>query len=106
MIPCRDLIFSFIQFDEVLKVGSCLLFVQDVQMTLNYFSQYCNELSMTIELDTTLAQAEVLYLSFSTAGSGHRPSPRRGREPSRSEGDDGPQHTRASETSRCIKCCH
>jgi hypothetical protein len=27
--------------------------------------QYCNELSMTIELDTTLAQAEVLFLSFS-----------------------------------------
>lgn len=26
--------------------------------------QYCNELSMTIELDSTLAQAEVLYLSF------------------------------------------
>ena len=26
--------------------------------------QYCNELSMTIELDTTLAQAEVLFLSF------------------------------------------
>lgn len=27
-------------------------------------NQYCNELSMTIELDTTLAQAEVLFLSF------------------------------------------
>jgi hypothetical protein len=27
-------------------------------------SQYCNELSMTIELDSTLAQAEVLFLSF------------------------------------------
>lgn len=26
--------------------------------------QYCNELSMTIELDSTLAQAEVLFLSF------------------------------------------
>lgn len=34
-----------VQFDEVLK--------------------YCNELSMTIELDSTLAQAEVLFLSFS-----------------------------------------
>lgn len=32
------------QFDEVLK--------------------YCNDLSMTIELDSTLAQAEVLFLSF------------------------------------------
>jgi hypothetical protein len=32
------------QFDEILK--------------------YCNELSMTIELDSTLAQAEVLFLSF------------------------------------------
>jgi hypothetical protein len=29
------------------------------------FLQYCNDLSMTIELDTTLAQAEVLFLSFS-----------------------------------------
>jgi hypothetical protein len=27
-------------------------------------SQYCNELSMTIELDSTLAQAEVLFLSY------------------------------------------
>ena len=27
-------------------------------------NKYCNELSMTIELDTTLAQAEVLFLSF------------------------------------------
>ncbi len=27
--------------------------------------QYCNELSMTIELDSTLAQAEVLFLSYS-----------------------------------------
>lgn len=26
--------------------------------------QYCNELSMTIELDSTLAQAEVLFLSY------------------------------------------
>lgn len=26
--------------------------------------QYCNDLSMTIELDSTLAQAEVLFLSF------------------------------------------
>lgn len=28
------------------------------------FVQYCNELSMTIELDSTLAQAEVLFLSY------------------------------------------
>jgi len=42
----RDVILRYlVHFDEVLK--------------------YCNELSMTIELDTTLAQAEVLYLSFS-----------------------------------------
>ena len=40
----RLLTWSRIQFDEILK--------------------YCNELSMTIELDTTLAQAEVLFLSF------------------------------------------
>ena len=31
----------------------------------NVFLQYCNELSMSIELDSTLAQAEVLFLSFS-----------------------------------------
>lgn len=41
----RDMILRYlVEFDEVLK--------------------YCNELSMTIELDTTLAQAEVLFLSF------------------------------------------
>ncbi|KAJ4488138.1 rab-GTPase-TBC domain-containing protein [Lentinula aciculospora] len=31
---------------------------------LRYLVEYCNELSMTIELDSTLAQAEVLFLSF------------------------------------------
>ncbi|KAL5532677.1 GYP7 [Sanghuangporus sanghuang] len=41
----RDVIMRYlIEFDEILK--------------------YCNDLSMTIELDTTLAQAEVLFLSF------------------------------------------
>ncbi|KAF5358185.1 hypothetical protein D9756_001622 [Leucocoprinus leucothites] len=41
----RDMILRYlVEFDEILK--------------------YCNELSMTIELDTTLAQAEVLFLSF------------------------------------------
>jgi len=41
----RDIILRYlVEFDEILK--------------------YCNELSMTIELDSTLAQAEVLYLSF------------------------------------------
>ncbi|KAF9532912.1 rab-GTPase-TBC domain-containing protein [Crepidotus variabilis] len=41
----RDMMLRYlVEFDEILK--------------------YCNELSMTIELDTTLAQAEVLYLSF------------------------------------------
>jgi len=41
----RDMILRYlVEFDEVLK--------------------YCNELSMTIELDSTLAQAEVLFLSF------------------------------------------
>ncbi|CAK5277450.1 unnamed protein product [Mycena citricolor] len=39
----RDVILRYL-FDEILK--------------------YCNELSMTIELDSTLAQAEVLFLSF------------------------------------------
>ncbi len=34
-------------------------------MTLTLVTvQYCNELSMTIELDSTLSQAEVLFLSF------------------------------------------
>ncbi|PFH54408.1 hypothetical protein AMATHDRAFT_186423 [Amanita thiersii Skay4041] len=42
----RDVILRYlVEFDEILK--------------------YCNELSMTIELDTTLSQAEVLFLSFS-----------------------------------------
>ncbi|RPD66189.1 RabGAP/TBC [Lentinus tigrinus ALCF2SS1-7] len=42
----RDVILRYlVEFDEILK--------------------YCNELSMTIELDSTLAQAEVLFLSFS-----------------------------------------
>jgi len=41
----RDVIMRYlIEFDEILK--------------------YCNDLSMTIELDSTLAQAEVLFLSF------------------------------------------
>ncbi|KEP45951.1 GTPase-activating protein Gyp7 [Rhizoctonia solani 123E] len=41
----RDVIIRYlIEFDEILK--------------------YCNDLSMTIELDSTLAQAEVLFLSF------------------------------------------
>ncbi|GJE86905.1 TBC domain-containing protein [Phanerochaete sordida] len=41
----RDVIMRYlVEFDEILK--------------------YCNELSMTIELDSTLAQAEVLFLSY------------------------------------------
>ncbi|KAF8522304.1 RabGAP/TBC [Hysterangium stoloniferum] len=41
----RDVILRYlVEFDEILK--------------------YCNELSMTIELESTVAQAEVLYLSF------------------------------------------
>jgi len=41
----RDMILRYlVESDEILK--------------------YCNELSMTIELDTTIAQAEVLFLSF------------------------------------------
>ncbi|KAI6045667.1 GTPase-activating protein gyp7 [Pisolithus marmoratus] len=41
----RDMILRYLtEFDEILK--------------------YCNELSMTIELDSTLAQAEVLFLSY------------------------------------------
>jgi hypothetical protein len=39
-----------------------LIFKIELSININY--QYCNELSMTIELDTTLAQAEVLFLSF------------------------------------------
>ncbi|KAG6376374.1 rab-GTPase-TBC domain-containing protein [Boletus reticuloceps] len=33
-------------------------------MILRYLVEYCNELSMTIEVDSTLAQAEVLFLSY------------------------------------------
>ncbi|KIJ69240.1 hypothetical protein HYDPIDRAFT_105840 [Hydnomerulius pinastri MD-312] len=41
----RDMILRYlVEFDEILK--------------------YCNELSMTIELDSTLAQSEVLFLSY------------------------------------------
>ncbi|KAF8136624.1 rab-GTPase-TBC domain-containing protein [Boletus edulis] len=41
----RDMILRYlVEFDEILK--------------------YCNELSMTIEVDSTLAQAEVLFLSY------------------------------------------
>jgi hypothetical protein len=41
----RDMILRYlVEFDEILK--------------------YCNELSMTIELDSTLAQAEVIFLSY------------------------------------------
>ncbi|KAH9180749.1 hypothetical protein EDB89DRAFT_1900543 [Lactarius sanguifluus] len=48
----RDVMLRYlVEFDEILKAQT-----PD--------SQYCNELSMTIELDTTLAQAEVLFLSF------------------------------------------
>jgi len=36
-----------------------------IAFLLSLLWQYCNELSMTIELDSTLAQAEVLFLSFS-----------------------------------------
>ena len=36
-----------------------------IAITEHLFLQYCNELSMSIELDSTLAQAEVLFLSFS-----------------------------------------
>ncbi|KAG6850542.1 hypothetical protein H0H93_012158 [Arthromyces matolae] len=68
-------------FDEVLRLWEVLwtdyysnefvLFValavleSHRDMILRYLVEYCNELSMTIELDTTLAQAEVLFLSFS-----------------------------------------
>ena len=49
-----------LQFDEILKV--CRRFL--IRAPLNVSAQYCNELSMTIELNTTIAQAEVLFLSF------------------------------------------
>jgi hypothetical protein len=41
-----------------------LSFVFHLELSTYMHYQYCNELSMTIELDTTLAQAEVLFLSF------------------------------------------
>lgn len=52
-----------LQFDEILKVsidGSGTICPNECDL----FIQYCNELSMTIELDSTLAQAEVLFLSY------------------------------------------
>ena len=64
----RDMILRYlVEFDEILKVRISIFWrppgVDDVYLSLNI--QYCNELSMTIELDSTLAQAEVLFLSFS-----------------------------------------
>jgi TBC1 domain family member 15 len=51
-----------VEFDEILKVRTPP-FVINTRLICGD-RQYCNELSMTIELDTTLAQAEVLFLSF------------------------------------------
>ena len=51
-----------VEFDEILKVRVLTLCSQHEADLRD--GQYCNELSMTIELDTTLAQAEVLFLSF------------------------------------------
>ncbi len=57
----RDVMLRYlVEFDEILKVRIFMSVVCQAQLGL----QYCNELSMTIELDTTLAQAEVLFLSF------------------------------------------
>ena len=58
----RDVIMRYlVEFDEILKVSHRSNLCGDVKLT---GPQYCNELSMTIELDSTLAQAEVLFLSF------------------------------------------
>ena len=60
----RDVILRYlVEFDEILKVHTSYL---PARLSKAEFRdpQYCNELSMTIELDTTLAQAEVLFLSF------------------------------------------
>ncbi|KAJ3772349.1 rab-GTPase-TBC domain-containing protein [Lentinula raphanica] len=67
-------------FDDVLKLWEVLwtdyysndfvLFValaileSHRDIILRYLVEYCNELSMTIEVDSTMAQAEVLFLSF------------------------------------------
>jgi len=60
----RDVILRYlVEFDEILKVHSPS-FLPFRKLIPRIASQYCNELSMTIELDTTLAQAEVLFLSF------------------------------------------
>ncbi|KAH9946071.1 RabGAP/TBC [Epithele typhae] len=58
-------------FEDVLRLWEFVLFValavleSHRDVILRYLVEYCNELSMTIELDSTLAQAEVLFLSFS-----------------------------------------
>jgi hypothetical protein len=65
---CHFICYDFVnvshslQFDEVLKV--CKYHPSRRIQLIDVTIQYCNELSMTIELDTTLAQAEVLFLSF------------------------------------------
>ena len=58
----RDVVMRYlVEFDEILKVKSFSNPCDGMKLKR---LQYCNELSMTIDLDSTLAQAEVLYLSF------------------------------------------
>ena len=57
----RDSILRYlVEFDEILKVWT----LPGLRTRANFSSKYCNQLSMTIELESTLAQAEVLFLSF------------------------------------------
>jgi hypothetical protein len=55
---------TWFQFDEILKVRRIIVHIEEERLTKGCSLKYCNELSMTIELDSTLAQAEVLFLSF------------------------------------------
>ncbi|KAI0064606.1 RabGAP/TBC [Artomyces pyxidatus] len=52
-------------FEDVLRLWEVLWTDFYTNEFFDEILKYCNELSMTIELDTTLAQAEVLFLSFS-----------------------------------------
>lgn len=49
---------------EVKPVFSSLRNVTSCNQQFDEILKYCNELSNTIDLDSTLAQAEVLFLSF------------------------------------------
>ncbi|KAI6132095.1 rab-GTPase-TBC domain-containing protein [Pisolithus croceorrhizus] len=50
--------------DPILRIFTRRYFDEILESECQFPGVYCNELSMTIELDSTLAQAEVLFLSY------------------------------------------